>query len=851
MSQNVNVGTVSLKTTLDRTGFNSQMANFQTSVSSQMKKIGLAVGSIMSVRALYNFGKDCTELGSDLAEVQNVVDVTFSTMNEKVNQFAKDAKTSFGLSETMAKKYAGTLGSMASGFDFSEKQAYEMATTLTGLIGDVASFRNIDQDVAFTKLKAVFSGETEGLKDLGVVMTQTALDQYALSNGFGKTTSQMTEQEKVLLRYQFVLDQLKNDIGDYSRTSNSWANQIRNLSLSIDTLKANIGQGLINVLNNALPYINKFIDNLNVLAESFKNATEGIFGAAEGTNTNTSNSFYDISSEIEGIGTNAEESQKKVERFVAGFDKLNKVSSSSNSSDTEENKEITTDLNKTNTNLKETEKQTEKISNKFDKMMQSLKDYINSMKNWGTFLKQFGKDYLEYYLLPLANFSISENGLPRLLDIMTKFNNNVDFGKINEGFKNIFIYSEKFNEIGWDYLMDFCELFLEPIAEWAMNNLVPVVLDLIAESLELIGQVLKALNPLWEFLLKIGEGIAELAGDVLVSVLTILLNILKGITDWISEHETAFSNILTFLVAFFAAFKGINLIIKAATRISEFMYITNRLGAALWAAKTSITAIISAMNPWTLVIAAVVAGLVVLALNWDTVKEYALNAINAAKDALINLKDGAIAKFEELKNWWSTTPQWMQDIGNSIYNNITAPFSSLLEFFSNLWNEIQTMSENGTLTIGNVIKAVLINALNSMIGYIETVINSAISLINGITGVFSTVSDFKIGKLDNFNLPRFADGGFVPAQGTNGGVLGMWGDIPQSKGGEYALREDQLKGLLEENSINTARALSSINNTSNNNYQQPIILKLEEEVIGKAMINIANNKRAICGNSVI
>lgn len=105
---------------------------------------------------------------------------------------------------------------MAKAFGFSEKQAYDMGTTLTGLAGDVASFYNLSQDEAYTKLKSVFTGETESLKDLGVVMTQTALDSYAMANGFGKTTSAMTEAEKVALRYQFVQDQLSAAQGDFA-----------------------------------------------------------------------------------------------------------------------------------------------------------------------------------------------------------------------------------------------------------------------------------------------------------------------------------------------------------------------------------------------------------------------------------------------------------------------------------------------------------------------------------------------------------------------------------------------------------------------------------------------------------
>ena len=206
--------------------------------------------------------------------MQNVVDVAFGpTVSKKINSFAKSAAQSFGLSETMAKKYAGTFGSMATAFGFSQDQAADMSTQLTGLAGDVASFYNISQDEAYTKLKSVFTGETESLKDLGVVMTQTALDSYAMANGFGKTTAQMSEAEKVALRYSFVQNQLSNAAGDFARTSDSWANQTRILALQFDSLKASIGQGLINLFQPIIVQVNTLLKKLVGLSEAFARFT--------------------------------------------------------------------------------------------------------------------------------------------------------------------------------------------------------------------------------------------------------------------------------------------------------------------------------------------------------------------------------------------------------------------------------------------------------------------------------------------------------------------------------------------------------------------------------------------------
>lgn len=274
-------GSVIIDTRMDTTGVQNGVSAIKQSfngLGSAVKKIGLLIGGAFAVGKLVQFGKECVELGSDLAEVQNVADVTFTTMSDKVNEFAKNAMTSAGLSETMAKQYVGTFGAMSKSFGFSEQQAYDMSTALTQLTGDVASFYNISQDLAYIKLKSVFTGETETLKDLGVVMTQTALDQYALANGYGKTTSEMTEQEKVALRLAFVQKQLSAASGDFIRTSGSWANQVRVMQLQLQSLKATVGQGLINIFTPVLKVINILLGKLATLANAFKSFTELITG---------------------------------------------------------------------------------------------------------------------------------------------------------------------------------------------------------------------------------------------------------------------------------------------------------------------------------------------------------------------------------------------------------------------------------------------------------------------------------------------------------------------------------------------------------------------------------------------
>lgn len=341
------IGTISLDMILNSAKFKKQLYNVQNQanlasqkIADSFKKIGTAITTAFSVAAITAFGKSCIELGSELAEVQNVVDVTFNKLSGSVNKWSKEAASSYGLSETMAKKYVGTFGSMAEAFGFTEQQSYDMATALTGLTGDVASFYNLNQDLAYTKLKSVFSGETETLKDLGIVMTQTALDSYALANGYNKTTSEMTEAEKVTLRYKFVQDQLKNATGDFARTQDSWANQTRVLQLRFDSLKATIGQGLINAFNPVLKVINSLIGRVSVLADKFKAFTDQIFGNA-GDGSAVSADLADASNSAGDLATNADttstalnnvaDKAEKAKRSIAGFDKLNVLSSNDTS----------------------------------------------------------------------------------------------------------------------------------------------------------------------------------------------------------------------------------------------------------------------------------------------------------------------------------------------------------------------------------------------------------------------------------------------------------------------------------------------------------------------------------------
>lgn len=262
----------------------NEVTNVTKNYNKSIGSLTATLAKLVSAGMVMKFAKQCVDSASRLQEVANVVDVTFGKNADIVNKWAKEQAAGFGLSKTAAKQYIGTYGTMAKQFNMTTDQATKMGVELTKLTGDVASFYNIADSAAAVKLKSVFTGETESLKELGVVMTETQLNAFAMSKGFGKTVKDMTEQEKVLLRYQFTLEKLSHAQGDFARTSDGFANASRTLQLTLENLRIEIGKELIPVaargiqaLNTGIRLISEPLINaakyVKYYAEAWKNAS--------------------------------------------------------------------------------------------------------------------------------------------------------------------------------------------------------------------------------------------------------------------------------------------------------------------------------------------------------------------------------------------------------------------------------------------------------------------------------------------------------------------------------------------------------------------------------------------------
>lgn len=769
-------GSVIIDTRMDTSGVQNGVSAIKQSfngLGSAVKKIGLLIGGAFAVGKLAQFGKECVELGSDLAEVQNVVDVTFTTMSDKVNEFAKNAMTSAGLSETMAKRYVGTFGAMSKSFGFSEAQAYDMSTALTQLTGDVASFYNISQDLAYIKLKSVFTGETETLKDLGVVMTQSALDQYALANGYGKTTSAMTEQEKVALRLAFVQKQLSAASGDFVRTSGSWANQVRVMQLQLQSLKATVGQGLINIFTPVLKVINILLGKLATLANAFKSFTELITGKKSSGSTSSSGAGLagdasgvqdtadaygqaadnagKLADSTEDVADATKDAAKAAKGYLSPLDEINRYSTQDTSSTASKTPSASgsgsgggTSLPSAVSNVDygkvaEGETALDKISKSAEKLAKLLK------KLWKPFQdawKKEGKNTIDAAQIALSGIAKLAKSVGRslvevwtngtgttMLTTMLRIAQNVlkTIGNIASGFADAW----NKNNVGTQIIqniadalvvvMQFVERIAADTATWAANlDFYPL--------LESISNLTSAFAPILE---SIGNGLEWIYKNIVLPMLKwvievglpTVINLVSKVATFLADHQPIVEAFGAALIGAFAATKIAGLasgVIKSVSGIAMAAKGLIALMTGTGGIMGGIKAIATAIGPAGIFVIAVSAAIaigVLLYKNWDKIKEAATKLKDWVIGKTRGLVDGVTKKLTNLKEKISGVWKYMREKTTTT--------------FGNMWNTVTTKVG----AIRDAIVSKFANARDTVVDTFTRIRDTVASVFNGVIGI--------------------------------------------------------------------------------------------------------------------
>ena len=239
--------------------------NIEGFFGGMLKGIVGAISAAGIAKLILDWGKAAVSAASDLAEVQNVVDVTFGDSARQIQTWSEQAGKQYGLTETQAKRYASTIGAMLKSQGTAQKDVLEMSESLAGLAADMASFYNLDFDTAFEKIRAGISGETMPLKQLGINMSVANLEAFALEQGITKSYTAMSQGEQTMLRYQYLMKATADAQGDFARTSDGFANASRRISAAIEAINTKFGKVLMKVVE---PLTNDISEFLEMIAET-------------------------------------------------------------------------------------------------------------------------------------------------------------------------------------------------------------------------------------------------------------------------------------------------------------------------------------------------------------------------------------------------------------------------------------------------------------------------------------------------------------------------------------------------------------------------------------------------------
>lgn len=247
-------------------------------LGSGFKRLVRTMLPIIGITQLFRFGKNAMETASDLTEVQNVVDTTFGNMADKVDKLSEHSITDFGMSELTAKQISSRFQAMGTAMGFTQEKMSDMSIELTKLAADMASFYNVEQADVAKSLQSVFTGTTAPLRQYGIDLTQATLQEWALKQGLDADIKSMSQAEKTMLRYHYVLANTTAAQGDFARTADTWANSVRILKQNFEQLASVIGGTLVNVFKPIVKAANAAMSAIISFAKTISNALGKIFG---------------------------------------------------------------------------------------------------------------------------------------------------------------------------------------------------------------------------------------------------------------------------------------------------------------------------------------------------------------------------------------------------------------------------------------------------------------------------------------------------------------------------------------------------------------------------------------------
>lgn len=258
-----------VRITGDASDFDAALSGAQKSLvafSKQAADVGKTMSTYVTA-PLVLAGGYAIKMAADFNESLNKVDVAFKSSAQQVKDFAKTTLNTAGIAEGTALDMAANFGDMATSMGLGVGEAAKLSTALVQLAGDLSSMKNVQVSVAQTALQGIFTGETESLKRLGIAMQQHNVENYALAKGYKITFDQLSQTEQIMWRYNYVMNATRNSQGDFLRTSESAANQMRKFGENTKQLSVDMGQVM-------LPAVTSIVSALNGAMEGFMGASD-------------------------------------------------------------------------------------------------------------------------------------------------------------------------------------------------------------------------------------------------------------------------------------------------------------------------------------------------------------------------------------------------------------------------------------------------------------------------------------------------------------------------------------------------------------------------------------------------
>lgn len=461
-------------------------------------------------KALYQIGYKSLSEMSNFMENYNLFRVAMGSMSDDAMVFQNSMNSILGTDLSQSMRYQGFFQNLTTSLGIASKESLTLSTNLTKLTYDLSSLFNVPFEDMYSKLQSGMIGQTKPLRSVGIDVTMQTLQPYLNQMGIDKQVTQLTQAEKVLLRYIAILDQSSNAHGDFAITIEQPANQLKVLNNQVKEAYRWFGALFIGMFGSILPYINAFAMSLK---EIFKSLAMFLgFKLPEFQSRDMGSDFEDM----EESATGASGAISKLNRQMRSFDEINNISSSS-------------DAGNTAIGSPSVYKELLEYITGYDNKMGEIKMKAVAIRD--AVMKWLG------YTKTLDGFKW--NGFGTLFKNI-KDATGIDIKPFAESLGKLVESAKSLANLVFDQVVLFYQNFLLPLADYVIEDVVPKSIDAVSEVIKSIVNFYKANEAkiiafYKDFLLPLSKTMFDIAATALEGFSDILIFML----DFISKNEAA------------------------------------------------------------------------------------------------------------------------------------------------------------------------------------------------------------------------------------------------------------------------------------------------------------------------